>query len=203
VFDLVGPPIVAFVVALVIASLDYTSAEYPRTFFILRRVGAFWLYVVIYALIGGGVMGLLRLLIQGGAFKLEGLFLENPFAQAVAVGVSVKALTHIRLYTVTVGTTSTPIGIETLVALFEPRLLRSIIFDYFVRQKTYLADYVAKYSDLASVRRTILANVPNKLPTAERDAFEMDLNRQPGVQEAMELSVQFAGGKMFERIFPK
>src|ERR1700736_1601035 len=110
-----GPPVLAFVIASFIAALELITSKYPRTFFLLKRCPALYVYALIYGLIGLGVMLGLNYLVSQKAVTLEGFGLSNPWWQAVAIGLSVKAFLHLRIFSVGVGGQSFPIGTETIV----------------------------------------------------------------------------------------
>jgi hypothetical protein len=134
--------------------------------------------------------------------KLEGLGLTSPWGQGIAVGVTVKALLHINLFTVRVGAQSSPFGLETLVQLFEPGLRRQILFDEDNAVKAYVQPLQGRYPDLVGVRARIKANIPAALPAAERAAFENDIDNAPTVERAAELFLRFAGRGTLARVFP-
>ena len=105
----------------------------------------------------------------------------------------------------TVGSQPFPVGVETLVQLFEPWLLRDIDLDHFNALRQFLASRALKYSGLAAVKASITANIPPTFPAQERAAFLADLNNTTTtttVVEAMELYLGFVGKKNFDRVFP-
>jgi hypothetical protein len=159
-------------------------------------------YALIYGLIAVGSRFGLGALQSQGALKLEGLGLSDPWVQSVAIGLSTKALLHIRLFTVTAGSTSVPIGIETVVMLFEPWLLRTIDLDEFNQVRAFLAPKAAKHPQLSDVKARIAANVPGAIPTAERQAFLLDVNNATSVEEALELYLRLVGPSGLNRVFP-
>jgi len=143
-----GPPILAFAIATFLAFLELVTSKYPRTAFLLRKSSALYGYVLVYGLIAFGVTLGIGSLIKAEIIKLSGIGLSNPWAQAVAVGVSFKALLHIRLFSVSVGSETFPIGVETLVQLFEPYLLRTIDLDCFNAMEAYIAPRAAARQNL-------------------------------------------------------
>ena len=110
-----GPPILAFIIADCISVLELITSKYPRTFFLLKKCPALYIYAVIYGVIGFAVMLGLNYLVSQKAVTLEGLGLSNPWWQAVAIGLSVKAFLHLRIFSVGVGAQTFPIGTETIV----------------------------------------------------------------------------------------
>lgn len=197
-----GPPLLAFGVATLIASLELITSKYPRTFFLLKKSCALYVYALIYGVIGCGVMLVLDLFIKAGSIKLEGFGLSNPWVQSVAVGLSIKAFLHIRLFSVGVGSQSFPVGIETIVQLFEPWLLRTIELDHFNAGRNFIGSRANKYSDLDDVKRRIKDNLPRTFSEQERTAFQADVDRATTVVETMELYLGFLGRKSFDRVFP-
>ena len=141
-------------------------------------------------------------LVTAGTVKLEGLGLSSPWVQAIAVGLTTKAFLHINLFNVTVGSQPMPVGLETLVQLFEPALLRTILLDEFNAVRNYIQPYADKYSDLGADKVKIAQNIPPTLPPQERAAFDSDLDKTNAVIDAMELFLRFLGRASFNRVFP-
>ena len=200
--SVLAPAILAFVIAAFISVLELITAKYPRTYFLLRKNRKLYVYALIYGVIAFGIVLGLRALVTAGTVKLEGLGLSSPWVQAIAVGLTTKAFLHINLFNVTVGSQTMPVGLETLVQLFEPTLLRAILLDEFNAVRSYVQPYVNQYSDLTVDKSEIKKNIPSTLPTQERAAFESDLDKTSTVTEAMELFLRFLGRANFNRVFP-
>ena len=130
--------ILAFVIAAFISVLELITAKYPRTYFLLKKNRKLYLYALTYGAVAFGIMLGLGALVTAGTVKLEGLGLSSPWVQAIAVGLTTKAFLHINLFNVTVGSQPMPVGLETLVQLFEPALLRTILLDEFNAVRNYI-----------------------------------------------------------------
>jgi hypothetical protein len=155
-----GPALLSFALATSLAALELITSKYPRTFSLLRHSWAFYAYAIIYGVIAFCVMLGLGALVKSGTVKLEGLGLSSPWVQAVVIGVAFKAFLHIRLFSVSLGAESFPVGVETLVQLFEPWLQRTIELDHFNSLRNYIAPRAQKYSDLDLVKQQIAQNLP-------------------------------------------
>src|SRR6267143_1157201 len=116
------PPLFAFLIGTLVSGLELITSKYPRTFFLIKKSWAFGVYATVYGLISFLVMLLLKSLVEGQYVKLEGFAISNTMVQAFVIGVSTKALLHMRLFQVTTGSQNFPVGIETLIYLFEPLL---------------------------------------------------------------------------------
>ena len=197
----VGPSILAFCVAAFLSLLELVTSKYPQTFFLVRKSWAFFTYGVIYGLLALGATLGLNALSAAGAIKLEGLGMSSPWIRAIAIGVSFKALLHIRLFSVTAGSEAFPIGVETFVQLFEPPLTRRILFDHFNALQRFIGPRAEKYADLDKVKEDILQNVP-ELPEQERTAFLADIQQTTSVKRAMERYLSLVGRPGFDRVFP-
>lgn len=197
-----GALLVAFITATVFTLLELVTSRYPRTFFLIAKSSSLYAYALIYGFISGVVMLGLDYLVAQGTVKLEGLGLSSPYVRAVAVGLTAKALLHVRLFSVAVGSQTFPIGIETFVQPFEPWLLRLIELEHFDSASKLVAPRAAKYADLNDVEGRIRAELPLRLPPAERSAFLADLDRASTVSEAMQLYLEFVGRRIFNRVFP-
>lgn len=141
-------------------------------------------------------------LVSSGTIKLEGLGVSNELVRAAAVGIATKALLHINLFTVKSGTQSMPIGIETLVQLFEPLLLRTILLNEFEAVRAYVLPRASKAGGLAKVKTDIKNNIPPTLPTDEKSAIENEVDKAADDVVAMERFFRLAGKQIFDRVFP-
>lgn len=197
-----GPPILAFLIAACIAVLELITSKYPRTFFLLKKCPALYIYAVIYGVIGFAVMLGLNYLVSQKAVTLEGLGLSNPWWQAVAIGLSVKAFLHLRIFSVGVGAQTFPIGTETIVQLFEPWLLRTTELYHFNAGQYFIASRAAKYTVLADVKAKTKASVPSSFSSIEKAAFNADVDNAQSVENVMELFINFLGKTTFLRAFP-
>ena len=196
-----GPPVLAFCVATFLSLLELVTSKYQQTSFLLRKSVAFYLYGIIYGLLALGATLGLGALSAAGTFKLEGLGMSNVWMRAIAIGISFKALLHIRLFSVTTGSGAFPIGVETLVQFFEPPLTRRILLDQFNAMQAFIDPRAKKYNVLAKVKGDISDNVP-ALPAQERTAFLADVEKAATVTEAMRLYLALVGRPGFDRVFP-
>jgi hypothetical protein len=199
-----GPALLSLVLATSLAALELITSKYPRTLSLLRRSWAFYSYAIVYGIIAFCVMLSLQALVKTGTVKLEGLGLANPWVQALAIGVTFKALLHIRLFSVSIGAESFPVGVETLVQLFEPWLLRTIELDHFNALRNYIAPRAQKYIDLDLVKKQIAQNLPPSISAdgAEGKAFLADVQRAGSVSEALRLYMNAVGRRLFDSVFP-
>lgn len=193
-----GPPLLAFAVTALFTWLELVTSKYPRTFFLLKRCWALWAYVLIYAGLGFVVV----IAFDHFRVTLEGPGVSDPWVRAALVGISIRAFFHIRLFSVGAGPQAFPVGIETIVQMFEPQLLRAIEVYQFEASKDFIGTRATKYTDLAAVKTTIRDNLPGTLPQAERAAFLADVERAHSVGEAMDLYLSFLGKRSFDRRFP-
>ncbi len=198
----VGAAFLAFGIAAVVTLVELLTSNYPRTAVFLQKSWSLYSIAAIYGLIAFGALVGLDELTSSDTLKLEGLGLSSVWVQAIVVGLSTKALLHVRLFNVTVGAQAFPIGIESLVQLFEPWLLRTITVDEWNSVMHYLAPRAKKYPDLPSVKQAMKDNLPSRFPDAERTAFALDLDRATAVEQAMDLYIRFVGRTAFERVFP-
>jgi hypothetical protein len=199
-----GPALLSSALATSLAALELITSKYPRTFSLLRRSWAFYAYAIIYGIIAFCVMLGLEVLVKSGTVKLEGLGLSSAWVQAVVVGVTFKAFLHIRLFSVSVGAESFPVGVETLVQLFEPWLERTIELDHFIALRNYIAPRALKYTDLGLVKKQIAQNLPPSMSAegAEGKAFLADVQQASSVTKAMSLYMTSVGRRLFDSVFP-
>src|SRR5262245_54022133 len=110
--NLIGPALVAFVLATAIAGLELVTSKYPRTFFFIKKYVWLYLYALVYGLLSFGFMIGLDALMKANAIGFSGPLNTGRWGWSIAVGFSTKALLHIRLFTVSGGSQSFPVGIE-------------------------------------------------------------------------------------------
>jgi hypothetical protein len=196
-----GPAMLALAIASLITTIELITSKYPHTAPLIGKCRYLYAYVLIYGLISFGVTLGFDQLVQSGRIKLEGVG-ADPWWQAVALGFSTKALLHIRIFSVTAGAQSFPIGTETIVQLFEPWLLDQVMLYEFNAVKKFIAPRAAAHLNLAQVKRDILENLPPAFSGPERTAFQADINNQTSVVDAMEMYLSRFGKASFDRVFP-
>ena len=197
---LVGP-LLAFVVAGLVTTLELVTSKFPRTGFLLRRCPKVYIYASIYGTLAAAIMASLSHLLAADVIQLTGPALSQTWIQALAIGLSTKALLHIRIFNVAVGGKDFPVGVETLVQLFEPWLLREIELYHFNQMRYFLTPIVESYPELDTVKAKIRADVPTTLPSAERSAFLHDVEQAENVELAAELYLVLLGRDSLRRLF--
>jgi len=199
---LLGPALLAFLIATAAAASELITTKYPRTYFLLARSAALYSYSVIYGLIAFGIMWAVDTLTAHKLITLSGLGVESRWTQAVAIGLSCKAILHINLFSVGSASRPSPVGLETLVQIFEPELLRRILLKEFDAVRAYIGPRTSKYANLQDVKTQIKTNIPRTLPKEERAAFQNDIDTSTTIADAMEAFLRFVGRATFSRVFP-
>jgi hypothetical protein len=194
--------ILAFVVGAFFTGLDLITAKYPRTWFLVKKSKSLWGYCALYGAIAAGVYLGLDGLVAAKKIQLSSEVLESPWLRILVIGISVKSLLHINLFTTTVNSQPFPVGLGTFTLLFEPQLLRSILFDEFNAVRSFIAPIAARHPNIETVRTTIMQNIPPELPTQETGAFRDELGKATDVAETLERGLRFLGRKTFSRVFP-
>jgi hypothetical protein len=192
----------AFIVAFAIVIIELVTSNYSQTFFVLYKNKFLYAYGLIYGLIAFIITLAFNFLTSNDFITVEGLGLSSPYIRAILLGISIKSLLHINLVTVKVGSNSTPIGLETIVQIFEPTLERSILLDEWNGLRTYIAPYVKKHKNLANNKEIAKNNIPEPLSKEEKAALEKDIDNADNVTELFELVVRNLGRKTLKRIFP-
>lgn len=94
-------------------------------------------------------------------------------------------------------------GIETLVQMFEPWLLRPILLDEHSAVQKFLAGPLTKYTDLVNVKAIIEENIPSTIPHEEKETTLSDLDKkQKTTRDAMAMYLRLYGPKIFQSTFP-
>lgn len=197
----VVPALLSLLIASLVTAIELITSKYPQTLSLLKKCSYLYIYALIYGLISFGVMLGLDQLLLAKKLQLEGVG-SNPWLQAVAIGMSAKALLHIRFYSVTAAGQSFPLGTETIVQLFEPWLLRKIELYEWNAVRDLITPRAERYANLDEAKAKIIRNLPSTFAGQERTAFETDVNRKTSVDDAMEMYLGRFGRRSFDRVFP-
>ena len=199
-----GPALLAFLIASGITSTELVTSEYSSTFFTVYKCPSLYLYSLIY-----GTIAFIIVAIGSGSSHIEVIGIANPWIQAAIIGISIKAIFHIRLFSVArgQGTDPLPIGLETFVQIFEPQLKHKIEQEETHGIHRFLDPRVQKYSDPQDVKVRIMGNLSRHMTREARIAFKQDLDDllhdpDESIFGAMQLYLAFMGKKNLERIFP-
>jgi len=195
------PALCALTIAVMFTWTELRTSKYPNTGFLIRWSKPFWAYCLTYGFIALGGFLLFDLLVQKGQLKVQGLGLESAYIRALVVGVSSKAIMQLNLFTVTSGSSSFPIGVKTVVQLFEPFLLRLIDLDEFNGVREFVEPYAARFPNLEEVKTKVKQNIPTSFSQEERTAFQNEIDKETQVHEAMERFLRFIGKRTFVRVF--
>jgi hypothetical protein len=190
----------AALIATGITLLELVTTKYPHSFFVLLLCPTLYGYSFLY----GGVAAVIMLLFSPSKFGVSSWFIE-----AIIVGISIKALLKITLFSVPIPNSSDvfPIGTESVTRLLEPWLLETISTEEFNGLRQFVKPWVSRHPDPNAVRELIIENLP---PSIEDDpniraAFirDLDLKLQydPKVTRAMEFYIRRLGKKSFVRVF--
>jgi hypothetical protein len=186
-------------VATSVTALELITSKYPRTFEFVLKSRWFYVYVLIYGLLGGISFALLPLL---GDQVTTTSVIANPWIQAALVGFSIKAFLHIRIFTVSTGPgQSFPVGLESFVQLFEPWMLRSIDLDHYHEQRAFISPRAASLTDVAA-RTKAASNVPPGLPPQETAALNSDLNQATTSDQVIGVYLKYFGLRLTRTTFP-
>lgn len=190
-----------FAVATLICWLELVTSKYARTVFLVARSAWLYAYCLIYGAIAAALVLLLPLV--GDQAQLDGLGMANPWARALAIGIAVKAFLHIRLFTVTTGPErSFPVGLESLVQLFEPWMLRSIDLDHFAESRRFLKERAAKHPNHAAVLAAALGAIPNTFSSGEQAAMRADLGKEMAPEGVLGVYLSYCGRRALDSVFP-
>lgn len=205
------PTIIAFCIGAFFTWFELRVSKYPTTGHFIAFIRPVLIYCIAYGVIAAAGFLLSGSLISSGKLKIEGLGLDSPYAPyilAIVLGLSSKAIMQLNLYTVTVGSTPFPLGFQTIVQLFEPFLIRSILIREDGEVRNFIKPFADKYpitktdkTKLSELKKKIIANIPQQLPKSERSAFENDIAKDEDVHEAMERFLRFLGRGTFLQVF--
>jgi hypothetical protein len=193
--------LLAAIIAVVVTALEMITTKYPRTSVFCFRSAWFYAYIIVYGAIAA-VAYLLPPLV-GAQVNMTGVGLANPWVQAAAAGFSVKALLHIRILNVSTGPGKDfPVGLETIVLLFEPWLLRSIELDVFGELMGFVTPRAARCATINIAQQQALSNIPNMFSAAEKAALTADVTRATSPVDVIIAYLGYVGLKLTRRVFP-
>ena len=191
----------AALIAVVVTGLELITTEYPRTSTFILRSKWFYAYVVIYGVIAGGVYAIFPLL--GDQLAIQGLGASSPWVKAAVIGFSIKAVLHIRVFTVSRGPGDQfPIGLETIVQAFEPWLLSGLELDHYFRERSFVRPRAAAFADVAAARTTAKANIPPSFKPAVRSALQADIDQATGSDGVIIVYLRYCGLNLTKSVFP-
>ena len=198
------PPFVAFFIAYFFTVLELITSEYPRTYSFIFKKASLHGYGVIYGLFAFIIVIVLDSLQKSGSIKIEGLGLSNIWWKAILIGLSTKGFLKIKLFTVNVGTNPFPIGIDSIVQIFEPWLLETIRLNEYNEVRKYLEKKVNQYGNLniEDLKKKMKSNIPRTLKDKDKKVFKLDLSEAAESIDAMELYLASFGKESLERVFP-
>lgn len=205
--ELFGVPVgllgLTFAVAAIVTAVELLTSQYPRTARFALQSAWFYAYFIIYGLLGAVALAILPLV--SDQIMVEGVGVSNPWVKAALIGFSVKAVLHIRIFSVTTGPgQSFPVGLESLVQLFEPWMLRQLELDHYDTQLTFIEPRATtqKFPDVNAARTRAKENPPPGLSDREVGAFESDIDHSANTTKVIGNYLKYAGIKLTKRTFP-
>jgi hypothetical protein len=157
----------------------------------------------------GAIYGVLAGLLQylwpllADQTRMTGIGIGNGWVRALITGFFIKGLLHIRLVNVATGPgKSFPLGLESIVRIFEPWLLTEIGLHVFSAKKVWLKKHVGAYADVAMARARALDNIPSGFDPAEQASLRADIKRADSAEKVLDVYVTYAGPKALASVFP-
>ena len=192
------PYLLAGCVGFMTTLIELITSIYPRTYHFLRNST---LYICLYSGLYGIFSVIMMLLVEYGYIKLEGIGVSNILIQSLLVGITIRALLHIRIFSYNTGSELVPIGTETILLPIESWLLKEIGIGEYNTVKEYTDKTETCYKDFDNVKREIKRNIPS---TNEQEitTFSLDIDKTENISEAMSLYIRQFGKKSFDRVFP-
>ena len=196
-----GQLVLVFIIAIAVTALELITSKFPQTFVFALRSPWFYSYVLIYGLLGVAALALLPFVAD--QIKGEGGILSDPWVKAGLVGLSIKAILHIRILTVTTGPgQSFPIGLETFVQLFEPWMIKSLELDHYYQVKAFIGPRAAAHPNVDDARAQAKANIPSGFNDNEKAALTSDIDSAKTSAEVISNYLKYAGVKLTRAAFP-
>jgi hypothetical protein len=191
----------AFCVAAVVTALELITSKFSQTYKFVLNSRWFYCYVLIYGVLGAVALILLPFLID--RVEDKGGILGNLWLRAGLVGLSIKAFLHIRIFTVSPKPgQSIPVGLETIVQLFEPWMTRQIENHHFAGVTDFIRLRARKCPNVAKARRLAKANIPNTFDDHEKAALIDDIRRATTSHDVIRDYMKYVGISLTEKTFP-
>jgi len=198
-----APLLLAGIIGFVITLVELSTSTYPRTCNLLLKES---LKPYIYSLIYGAISSMVMLYVMYTSnieiIKFGEVEVSNIWIYSMLVGLTTKALLHVRICSVPFGSVSIPIGTEMIVQLFEPWLLKEIELDEFNATRKHVDKSKNDSTNLNDVKQKITDNLPTSISKIDKIAFLLDLDEQQTVSESMDIYLRNFGRKNFDRVFP-
>ncbi len=200
--------VISFLIGVYIALSDLFNST-SLYFAFARRSLALWVLGAIYGIFAVVFLYLLseyfiRIEINSTVFRRpigdEALF----WVYVIFCGISIKSLLNISFYNVRMDGKSFPIGLATLVRIFEPQLKKSIETDHYIAFDTFLTHAEAKtvHLSLMDIHNVIRNQILTRFEASEVSAFLLDLASRRTVRESYIFYLRAYGKKMFCHTFP-
>lgn len=188
-------------VASVITLVELITSKYPHTYPWLWRCWPLWLYVAIYGVIAFGLMFGVDYLISSRQITLQGLLIDSPWVQAIAIGITTKALMQITFFNVG-GLNPTPIGIASITQIFEPWLLERLQITVWIAVRESVQPHSRKFPDVQKVVEMIENKVPPSWSKEKSATVLAEMKALATSEEVMYLLVNYSGREMLQHVFP-
>ncbi len=192
----------ACLIAATISLLELITSRYRNTYTFLWRRWQLYVYMAVYGAFGFLLMWIIDYLVAKKTVSFDDMALDSVWVKAVLVGMSAKALMNITLFNVPSGAGTVPIGMSTLVHLFEPFLLSELDLQVWNDVRTFLTPHARKYPQLEEVKAIMDRNIPPTLSAERRAALRAELGARDSVEGALETFLYAVGRGTFIRSFP-
>lgn len=198
-----APLLLAGIIGFAITLVELLTSTYPRTCkLLLKESWKLYIYSLIYGAISFMFMLYVVFISNTEIIKFGEVEVSNIWIYSMIVGLTTKALLHVRICHVPFGSVSIPLGTEMIVLLFEPWLLKEIELDEFNATRKRVDKSKNNSTDLNDVKQKITNNLPTSISKIDKIVFLLDLDEQQTVSESMELYLRNFGIKNFDRVFP-
>ncbi len=197
--DIILPSVLAFAIGGIIAFWELVTSKYPRTFFLALRCGHAYFYAMVYAIAALLIMLLYEAIVpHNGPHSYLG---GNLWVRAIGVGLFTKSFLHLRIFTIPGHPEPTPIGLETIMLIFIPYLLREVELGHDRREMAFVKDRVHCLS-FTEVSQAVAGNLPDAMAPRDRQGFIASVKKAKHHVRAARLYLRLVGRGHFEMVFP-
>ncbi len=198
--ELLCPTILAFLLAGSIAYWELVTSKYPRTVFLTFRCPHIYAYSFVYAAAAVIIMLTYEAIVPHNGSRSS--FSGNPWVRAWAIGLFTKSFLHFKIFTVPGHPEPTPIGLETIMLMFVPYLLREIELGHDRRELQFVKGRVESLS-LEVVSKAIQDHLPVAMAKRDQQGFLASVKKSKDGIRAARLYLRLVGRGHFEMVFPR
>jgi hypothetical protein len=171
--------VIVFLIALILSSSEILFGKYKLNFSLLLKSPKFLLFYGLYY----GIVGALALcLVDYTGLTINTLEIgESPYLTAVIIGLTIKSISRLNLYTVTTGDKEIHIGFKQVSSFFDDITLKRIndSVDNKIIAEVKKTEKKLKKKTLRQINELISRSLPSDFPKIKKVTFLKEIEDEP------------------------